>query len=488
MKRHVIGSGALLCLLACNGGGGDDAAMPAGTATKAIEAVQAAPSAPSEEMAAVADATATATSGARDPGPRGAPFGAGEPLAGLGAYELKAFELGKEDFSEAEAADEGLGPTMNLDSCLGCHSQPAAGGTSPPINPQVAFASKLSATNKVPAFIRLNGPVREARFVRNPDGTPDGGVHALFTIAGRTDALGCQVRQPDFATALANRNVVFRIPTPVFGAGLIEAIPDREILANAARLASAKRTLGIRGRGNWVVPFQTISGQANKNGNDGTLGRFGWKAQNKSLLVFAGEAYNVEMGITNDLFPTERDETEACQYTAQPNSSADLGAATPVEGIASIDKFAAFMRLLAPPRPSTDAPGGSASIAAGRALFDSVGCALCHVPSLRTGNTAVAALRYQPVNLFSDLLLHDMGTGLADGVAQGQASGREFRTAPLWGLGQRLFFLHDGRTADLRQAVLAHRSDGSEANGVITRYVNLVDREEQDLLNFLRSL
>jgi len=159
MKRHVIGAGALSCLLACSGGGGDDGpAMPAAEGTKAIEAAQATAPAPPEETAALDTATATTTSAVRDPGPRGAPSGAGVPFAGLSASELRSFELGKEDFSEAEAADEGLGPTMNLDSCLGCHSQPAAGGTSPAINPQVAFASKLSATNAVPSFIRLNGP------------------------------------------------------------------------------------------------------------------------------------------------------------------------------------------------------------------------------------------------------------------------------------------------------------------------------------------
>ena len=137
---------------------------------------------------------------------------------------------------------------MNLGSCGGCHSQPAVGGTSPPVNPQVAFANKNGANNTVPSFITSNGPVREARFVRNPDGTPDGGVHALFTIAGRTDAPGCVLAQPDFEKELANRNVIFRIPTPVFGAGLIEQIPDSAILANQATEAPTKRALGIRGR------------------------------------------------------------------------------------------------------------------------------------------------------------------------------------------------------------------------------------------------
>src|SRR5207245_2438548 len=286
-------------------------------------------------------------------------------------------------FAEEEEVADGLGPTMNLGSCGGCHLHPALGGTSPPVNPQIAFANKNGAANTVPSFITLNGPVREARFVRNPDGTPDGGVHDLFTIAGRADAPGCKLAQPDFGQELARRNVIFRIPTPVFGAGLIEQIPDKMILANQANDAPMKRSLRIHGRPNIVLAGHTISGQANNNGNDGTVARFGWKAQNKSLLLFSGEAYNVEMGITNELFQT---------------------------------------------------------------------------PTLNTGNAAVAALRNQAVNLFSDLLVHDMGPGLADGVTQGQAGPREFRTAPLWGLGQRLFFLHDGRTSDLLEAIRAHKS------------------------------
>lgn len=490
MDRFILGASALALLAACSGGSDEPVVAAAPAADVAVQAEELAKTAQAAQAEAERStvAAALARSSARDPGPRTTRAGAGEPLAGLSTYELAAFEVGKEDFSEAEEVDEGLGPTMNLDSCLGCHSQPATGGTSPAINPQIAFAARKSATNKVPPFVSLNGPVREARFVRNRDGSPDGGVHSLFTIAGRSDAKGCHVPQPDFAAAMAARNVVFRIPTPVFGAGLIEQIPDREILANIDRQAASKRALGIRGRGNVVLAFQAISAQPNKNGNDGTFGRFGWKAQNKSLMVFAGEAYNVEMGITNDLFPTERDESEACQYAQHPNSVSDLAATTPQGATSSVEKFANFMRLLGPPVPSTDQPGGAASIAAGRALFESIGCALCHVPTMRTGNSSVAALRSQKVNLFSDLLLHDMGTGLADGIAQGQASGREFRTAPLWGLGQRLFFLHDGRTSDLRQAIGAHQSEGSEANGVVGRFGRLADREQQDLLNFLRSL
>jgi CxxC motif-containing protein (DUF1111 family) len=412
--------------------------------------------------------------------------------------ELAFFNAGKEDFEEAENVEEGLGPTMNLDGCAGCHSQPAVGGTSPAVNPQVAFANKMGARNAVPAFIRPNGPVREARFVRNPDGTPDGGVHALFTIAGRWDApTGCGLAQPDFDRQIGNRNVIFRIPTPVFGAGLIEQIPDSAILANRTANSTQKQAAGIRGRANFAVSGRTMSsGEGNINGNDGTVARFGWKAQNKSLLLFSGEAYNVEMGITNELFQTERNETAACQPATVPvpNDVTNVNGATPLEAISAIEKFAFFQRFLAPPTPSPDTPGGATSIARGRDLFNSTGCALCHTPTLRTGNSTVAALRNQSVNLYSNLLVHDMGPRLADGVTQGQAGPREFRTAPLWGLGKRIFFLHDGRTSDLLVAIQEHRSgssrsgDASEANEVIGNFNNLGERQKQDMLNFLRSL
>ena len=425
---------------------------------------------------------------ASDPGVRVGTPDAGGPIAGLSPGELAFFERGKTEFEEADGIDEGLGPTMNLDSCGGCHAQPSVGGTSPFANPQAAFANQNGATNRIPPFIRADGPVREARFVRNPDGTRDGGVHALFTIAGRADAPGCALGQPDFDAQLARGNVIFRIPTPVFGAGLIEQIPDKVILANQASNAGLKSVLGILGRPNIIVPFGTISGQTNNNGNDGTIARFGWKAQNKSLLLFSGEAYNVEMGITNELFQTERDETASCLFTPVPNNVTNVDAATPLEAISAIEKFAFFQRFLAAPTPSPDTPGGATSIASGGSLFVSVGCALCHTPALYTGRSTVAALRRQQVNLFSDLLLHDMGVGLADGISQGQAGPREFRTSPLWGLGKRIFLLHDGRTSDLAVAIQAHRSDGSEANAVVGNFNYLGESQKQDILNFLRSL
>jgi CxxC motif-containing protein (DUF1111 family) len=223
---------------------------------------------------------------------------------------------------------------------------------------------------------------------------------------------------------------------------------------------------------------------ANNNGNDGTIARFGWKAQNKSLLLFSGEAYNVEMGISNELFQTEREEDPACQFKTVPNDVQNMDAATPLEATTAIQNFSNFMRFLDAPQPAP----ATLSTVNGKRLFVQVGCALCHTPSFTTGNSAVAALNNKPVNLYSDLLVHDMGNGLADGVSQGEAGPREFRTAPLWGVGQRMFFLHDGRTSDLQAAIRAHQSFGSEANGVVNNYRNLREGQKQDVLNFLRSL
>jgi CxxC motif-containing protein (DUF1111 family) len=445
-------------------------------------------------VVAAAGAAAAQQFVARDPGVRGGPAGAGAPLDGLTASQQAFFDAGATEFQDTDGLAEGLGPRFNLDSCGGCHIQPAMGGTSPATNPQFAVATAFGARNTVPSFLTLNGPIREARFKRHADGTPDGGVHALFVISGRVDdggdASACRISQPNFDRQYAAGNVIFRIPTPIFGAGLVEQIPDAAILANQSASASVKTALGIFGRPHRI----RISGEPNNNGNDGTVARFGWKAQNKSLLLFSGEAYNVEMGITNELFQTERDETASCQLVATPNNTTNTDGANGTDTLSAIEKFAFFMRLLAPPQPSTQTPGGAASIGRGRATFGAVGCALCHTPMLQTGASSVAALSNKPVNLFSDLILHNMGSGMADEVSQGAAAGDEFRTAPLWGLGQRIFFLHDGRTTDLIAAIRAHRSAGnaqyraSEANAVVERFHALPESSKQDLLNFLRSL
>src|SRR5882724_10573990 len=195
-----------------------------------------------------------AHSPAHDPGVRGGPAGAGRAITGLTASEQKFFDAGQVEFAEAEGVGDGLGPRFNLDSCAGCHVQPAVGGTSPAVNPQVDIAKAFGARNAVPSFITLNGPIREARFKFKPDGTRDGSVHALYVISGRVDDTGdassCNIAQEDFAAQLAQNNVIFRIPTPMFGAGLIEMIPDSVINANLKANAFQKAAVGIFGRHN----------------------------------------------------------------------------------------------------------------------------------------------------------------------------------------------------------------------------------------------
>jgi CxxC motif-containing protein (DUF1111 family) len=455
---------------------------------------------------AAAQCCAPAGAAPTDPGVRTAPTDDGPPvpLPGLGQDELGFFEDGMARFTTVEvvsgaesAQGNGLGPRFNSNSCVSCHAQPYEGGSSPAQNPLIAVATADGASNQIPWFIAAAGPVREARFQQS-NGARDGGVHNLFVVSGRADAGSCSIQQPSFAPAGdavsgqgGNPNIVFRIPTPLLGAGLIEAISDSAILANMADNAPRNASLGVKGHANAI-----LGGNTNLSANDGTITRFGWKAQNKSLLMFAGEAYNVEMGISNQLFPQERDETPNCQpYNITPNDSdsfitAESYPATAV--LSDIEAFADFMRMLAPPAPATSTP----STVAGRAQFVSVGCAACHTPSLTTG-AAIAtgsarapspALSRQTANLYSDLIVHHMGQGLADGITQGQAGPDEFRTAPLWGVGQRVYFLHDGRTSNLLAAIEAHSSPGSEANTVIQRFSALGPEQQQNVLNFLRSL
>jgi len=450
--------------------------------------------------------TVSAASAATDPGVR-AGVSSGDPVPGLTADQTTLFFLGQDNFKEAEDLGDGLGPRFNLDSCEGCHSFPTHGGSSPPVNPQATVATALGAKNILPTFIKANGPIREARFKFTPSGARDGGVHSLFVISGRVDdggsAANCTAVQEDFNGQFARGNVSTRIPTPVFGDGLLENIADTTLVANLAANAQQKSQLGI-------------SGHFNTNGNDGRITRFGWKAQNVSLLVFAGEAYNVEMGITNENFQTERDLNPSCQTATVPNSIIGQNSLTnPNDVLADIEKFAVYMRFIGAPIPSTTVPGGAASITRGQQAFNSIGCSMCHTPSLKTDNTTVTALANKTVALFSDLAVHHMGPTLADNVIQGSAGPDEFRTAPLWGVGQRVFFLHDGRTSDLVQAIQLHASGGgggsrnnavgsdatanwgnggstgtppSEANRVIGNFNNLNSASQQDLLNFLRSL
>jgi CxxC motif-containing protein (DUF1111 family) len=431
----------------------------------------------------------------KDPGPRGGAAAAGGAYPTLNTNEQAFFNQTFLRFQEVDSVTgsipgepgNGLGPAFNGNSCVQCHAQPAIGGSSPGLsspqnpvpNPQVALATLDNASNTVPSFITANGPVREARFVRNSNGTPDGGVHDLYTIAGRSDATGCSLAQPNFAQQLAANNVIFRIPTPLFGLGLVEMTPDNTLRANLVATMNQKLALGI-------------GGAFNTSGNDGTITRFGWKAQNKSLLIFAGEAYNVEMGVSNEAFPNERSAVAGCVFNSSPEdytniiSDCDNVSTTGTASCMSSDivNFANFMMLSAPPTPAAATP----STTNGANLFSSVGCALCHSPRLTTGSSRFTGMSNVTYHPYSDFALHHMGSVLADGITQGGAGPDQFRTAPLWGLGQRVFFLHDGRTSDLLKAIEQHAGTGSEANGVIQLFNQLSQSQKQDLLNFLRSL
>jgi CxxC motif-containing protein (DUF1111 family) len=419
-----------------------------------------------------------------DPGVQTGPARAGGPLPNLDSLELSFFESARARFKEIDSVSGtivgengvGLGPRFNLNGCAGCHAFPAVGGSSPFTNPEIAVATLDGARNSVPSFISEDGPVREARFIKTPDGAPDGGVHDLFVITGRSDAPGCNIAQPDFAGAIAQNNIIFRIPTPLFGLGLVEAVPDSGLENAMAAVGGRAEALGI-------------SGRFNRSGNDGTITRFGWKAQNKSLLLFVGEAYNVEQGVTNELFGNERETEPDCQFNGTPEDTTNLTntfhSGSPASDYGSdIVNFAAFARLLAAPVP---VPPTTLTMQ-GRRAFQSVGCDVCHIITQQTGKSAFTGQSNLTFAPFSDFALHNMGAGLADGIVQGNAAGDEFRTAPLWGLGQRIFLLHDGRTKDLLAAIEAHASRGSEANAVISNFNALSPQDKQALLDYLRSL
>jgi len=405
-----------------------------------------------------------------------------------------------ESVSNSPNGNNGLGPRFNSNSCSSCHAQPAIGGTGSAVNPQFEFTSDgVAPGNTTPSFITQNGPTREARFpfFFNSNGSvntsaPNGGVEDLFTVSGRSDRGTCtSLAQPNFAEAESAGNVIFRIPTPTFGTGLVENLDDSTLLAN--QKTNLTNSFGI-------------SGTFNHNGNDGTITRFGWKAQNKSLHIFAGEAYNVEMGISNLLFTQDRPLPEEELASGLPASCLNLtGTGYPEDTsnplsspntavLDDVSAFANFMRFLAPPPPGSVVLNGAtvpaATIAAGKTIFSSIGCATCHNPV--TGTTQVSnlvpALSKQPVPAYSDFEIHHMGNGFNDNVSQGNAGGDQFRTAPLWGLGQRIFLDHDGRDLNLNATIQNHSSPGSEATTVITNYDNLNSTQKQELLDFLRSL
>jgi CxxC motif-containing protein (DUF1111 family) len=364
----------------------------------------------------------------------------GAPLPGLTPNEFEEFRLGLDDFLEVETAEEGLGPAFNGTSCASCHSVPAVGG--------------VSAVAEVRAARRLDDGTFEAL-------APEGeSLFHLFSVPGHA----CQPTIP------ADANVIIRrVPIPLFGAGLVEAIDDDTLVALAD--VQARGRDGISGRAAIITDRGT---------GERRVGRFGWKAQHATLLAFGADAYRNEMGITNDLFPSELavgiDDARMrrCDPIPDPEDVPD-----PRTRRRGIDNFASFMRFLAPVARGAVDPVASE----GEAVFNTIGCASCHVPALQTGPNANPLLHRQTVPLYSDLLLHDVGTG--DGIRQGAAAPDEIRTPALWGLRLRRPLLHDGSAATVDDAIGRH---GGEAQPARERHQRLSDTQRAAIRAFLASL
>jgi len=363
----------------------------------------------------------------------------GDPLAGITPTEFELFRLGLDDFTEVETAADGLGPAFNGTSCAVCHSVPAVGGMTPVTEVR---AGRRDDNGK---FRELNG----------------GTLFHLFSIPDHR----CQVKIPAEANVIARRLAI-----PVFGAGLVEAIPDESIIA--LEDPDDRDGDGISGRAVRIVDVAT--------GRE-RIGRFGWKAQQATLLAFSADAYRNEMGITNDLFPDEVAlgvDPETLALCSPPRKGVE-DVRDRRTGLRGIDNFENFMRLLAPVErgPVDDA------VRIGERHFRSFGCSACHTPVLMTGASSNPVFDRKEVRLYSDLLLHDVGTG--DGIEQAAAEADEIRTPALWGLRLRRPFLHDGSAATIDAAIRRH---GGEAASVTGRYTSAGDAERSAVLSFLNSL
>lgn len=373
------------------------------------------------------------------------------PLAGLTTEELAAFIRGDEAFGRAFMPADGLGPIFNNVSCAACHSGDGRG------RPENGFFRFSLDGDLVP---ELGGPQVQNRAIAGalPEALPEG-VQSSF-----------------------------RLPPPVFGVGLIEAIPEAAIQALADPFDADRD--GVSGRPNYVVPADFVPVTepggfvADEDFPEGVpqLGRFGRKAQVSSLLLQVAKAYHEDMGVTNDFLPVENVNRQVSRALEAADRVID-----PELSESELRAVLAYIRLLAPPAPGAM----TARRAAGDQLFHAIGCASCHVPELHTGANTIAALSHQPVRLYSDLLLHDLGDGLADDRPDGDATGREWKTAPLWGLrvmrsflNGDAFLLHDGRARSVEEAIVLH---GGEADGARQAFEALTATERAAVLDFVES-
>ena len=362
----------------------------------------------------------------------------GDPLPGITAAEFELVRIGLEDFSEVENASDGLGPAFNGTGCSSCHSVPAVGGMTSMTEVRVGYVDEDGRFNV------LNG----------------GTLYPLFSIPNHL----CQVVIPEEANVIARR-----MPIPLFGDGLIEAISDATILA--LEDPDDRNGDGIHGRAARVMDPASRRER---------IGRFGWKAQQATLLSFSGDAYRNEMGITNDIFPDEYAPgiDEAKMKLCSPKRGVE-DVRNRQTGLRAIDNFTNFTRLLAPPARGAI----NDDVRNGAQIFASAGCAACHTPTLMTAQNANPVFDRKPVDLFSDLLLHDVGTG--DGIEQAGAAANEIRTPPLWGLRIRKPFLHDGSAGSIEEAIRRH---AGEATSSVARYRDLSRSDSARLMAFLKSL
>jgi CxxC motif-containing protein (DUF1111 family) len=368
----------------------------------------------------------------------------GDPLPGILPAEFEHFRVGQDDFLEIETAEEGLGPSFNAASCGACHSVPAVGGVSPVSEVR---AARRDAQGRI-------------HVLSAQDGTPLDTLFHLFSNPPHA----CQPTIPPDANVIARR-----VPIPTFGAGLVEAIADETLLS--LEDPDDRNGDGISGRAGVVVDRGT---------GERRVGRFGWKAQQATLRTFSADAYRNEMGITNELFRDELSpgvsaaQLRLCDPTPDPEDLPD-----PRTGLAAIDNFEAFLKFLAPPsRGPIDEAARS-----GEQVFALVGCGACHVPALPTASSRHPLFDRRAVPLFSDLLLHDIGTG--DGIPQASALPEEIRTPALWGLRARRPLLHDGRASTPEEAILHHAGEATNAR---KRFEQLPPAQREVLIAFLNSL
>lgn len=362
----------------------------------------------------------------------------GDPIAGLTPAQQALFADGKADFESVETVTpDGLGPVFNGKSCAECHLTPAIGGASTTV--ETRFGRILNG--KFDPMTEFGGSLIQTTGIGSQ---------------GPTNFVGETV--PHEATIVAHR-----LTTPLFGLGLVDAVPDDEFKA----IALVQKIVSPSTAGKVAMVTDLASSHLK-------VGKFGWKCQNPNLHQFAGDAYLNEMGITNPQFPQE-----SC-----PQGDCNLLVDNPVPTLnddgEGVTLFTNFMTFLAPP------PRGPINndVRHGEALFFTTGCFACHTPALQTGNSPVAALHNKTFFPFSDFLLHDMGS-LGDGIVQGPANGTEMRTAPLWGVRTRAKLLHDGRATTLEAAILAHDGQGRKSRNA---FASLGTSAKNQLVAFLKSL